>query len=313
MIRGLVVESETASATEIAQKVVEQTKYLAYLADSDPASAEDRVANVEELVSSVASHEASYQEERGAEDSDGFGIAGARTPLAAFLDEASLVTTNDAPSGQSSVTLLTIHAAKGLEFKVVYLVGMEELTFPGRRAVEGEAADMEEERRLCYVAVTRAMRELNLLAARYRRIYGTEEVRRPSRFLGDLPDAIVASFGRAEAQKPVTPKSAAYASRRPDVRYDEEEEGMPGGYSPPRRGSSAPPPRSSPRAELEAPVRSIDSAEFSEGSRVFHNSFGLGVVEAISGEGQKAHLTIRFPTAGVRQVVARFVRPAEDS
>ena len=301
MIRGLVVESETASATEIAQQVIQETKYLAYLADSDPASAEDRVANVEELVSSVASHEASYQEGRGAEDADGFGIAGARTPLAAFLDEASLVTTNDAPSGQSSVTLLTIHAAKGLEFKVVYLVGMEELTFPGRRAVEGEAADMEEERRLCYVAVTRAMRELNLLAARYRRIYGTEEVRRPSRFLGDLPDAIVASFGRAESAKPSVQKTTAYASRRPDVRYDAEEVD----HAPPQRGS--------PRAELEAPVRSIDSAEFSAGSRVFHNSFGLGVVEAISGEGQKAHLTIRFPTAGVRQVVARFVRAAEDS
>ncbi|MFO0727480.1 MAG: UvrD-helicase domain-containing protein [Myxococcota bacterium] len=300
LIRELAEKAEQLSATEIAQQVVERTKYLAYLAESDPATAEDRVANVEELVSSIAEHEESYQElepsPAAGEDDEGFGIAGARTPLSAFLDEASLVTTNDAPSGQSSVTMLTIHAAKGLEFKVVYLVGMEELTFPSRRAVEGDSGDLEEERRLCYVAVTRAMRELNLLAARYRRIYGSEEVRRPSRFLGDLPDSIVTSFGRPEEPRrsSAEPPRTAHRPPRLDVHYDVDEE------APPHR-------RAEPTLEVS------DTRGYRPGSRVFHNTFGLGVVEAVSGEGQKAHLTIRFPTAGVRQVVARFVRAQEDS
>jgi DNA helicase-2/ATP-dependent DNA helicase PcrA len=173
---------------------------------------------------------------------------------------------------------------------------MEEQTFPSRRAVEGDVEDLEEERRLCYVAVTRAMRELNLLAARFRRIYGSEEVRRPSRFLGDLPDSVVTTFGSPSSGARSggggggrgTIRSELRRGARDDVVYDDD------GFSP-----------------SEPVARIADDDGFRVGDRVFHNTFEHGVVESVSGTGPQAHLTVRFPTEGVRRVVARFVRRAK--
>jgi DNA helicase-2/ATP-dependent DNA helicase PcrA len=313
LLGGLSERARVAPAHEVARALVEQLEYLDYLEKDDPASAEDRIANVEELVSSIAEHEAQLAAEAGADvvedlgDEDGeLGLAGARTPLEDFLDRAALVSTNDVASAEGAVTMLTIHAAKGLEFKVVYLVGMEELTFPSRRAVEGTADDLEEERRLCYVAVTRAMVELNCLAARFRRIYGTEEVRRPSRFLGELPDALVTTFGQS-----ARPGGGARSpAGRADVVYDDDDPPRsPTGY-----GGGRPMVRRAAEPERdETPVRRVEANGFQVGDRVLHNSFGVGVVEGVSGEGARAHLNIRFPTEGIRTVVARFVRPAETS
>jgi len=280
LLKELGVLAQTASAADVAHALIERIAYIKFLEASDPTSAEDRVANVKELVSSIAEHESLYAGGTGEEEEDGFGIAGARSPLAAFLDQASLVSTNDNESTKDSVTLLTIHAAKGLEFPVVFLVGMEEMTFPSRRAVEGENEDMEEERRLCYVAVTRAMKELNLLAARFRRIYGTEEVRRPSRFLGDLPDNVVQTFGGKSAP-----------ARRSD--FEEHDRSY--------------------RSSDREPTYPMDDDAIRTGTRVIHNTFGTGVVETVSGNGPQAHLTVRFPTEGVRRIVARFVRVAKNS
>lgn len=298
LMKKLGAQAEEASASDVARALIEAIDYPGYLEAADPASAEDRIANVQELVTSIVEHETA----RSAAVEGGYGIAGARTPLAAFLDETSLVSTADRDSLEGSVSMMTLHAAKGLEFPVVFMVGMEEHTFPIRRAVEGLEDDLEEERRLCYVGMTRAMRELNLLCARYRRIYGNEEVRLPSRFLGELPDAIVTTFGRRTRPAFADRSASDDAGAEARVEYEEIDPHDPDDapYVPP-----APRPRVAPPPGGGGGMR--------VGARVIHNLFGVGVVEAVSGSGANAHLTIRFPTEGTKRVVARFVRPAEDS
>ena len=385
LLRGFRGLAERVSAAEVAIEIIEATGYVAHLRNADPATADDRVANVQELVSSIAEHEgaaaaeaadaatteagadtrpvkegadaasteestdarpakegadtrpvkegadaASTEESTDARPAEeapdaaptASGAAGAptaaagrppdaarpsRTPLQAFLDEAALVSPDDGNDGDG-VTLMTIHAAKGLEFPVVFMVGLEEMTFPGRRAIDDiDPAAMEEERRLCYVGVTRAMARLYLSAARYRRIYGQEEIRRPSRFLGELPDAVVGDFpelesarrwARARASGPVTVTPTA--DRGGDrIEYDE-----------PNAGTAPPPSR---RGPTETPSWTAGDGTYAPGTAVDHNLFGRGVVQSAEGSGAKARLTIAFPDHGTKKVVARFVKPAGSS
>jgi DNA helicase II / ATP-dependent DNA helicase PcrA len=292
--------SETASATEVAQQVVERTGYLEHLERSDPHTAEDRAANVGELVSSIAEFEESLQDEDG-EGLEGLGLAGARTPLQAFLDGAALVSPTDQRTSDENVTLMTLHSAKGLEFPVVFMVGMEERTFPSQRAVDDVAPEaMEEERRLCYVGMTRAREELCLTAARFRRIYGREEVRLASRFLGELPDGVVHTLTGAAGSAPsvesaVRPFETKHV--RDGIEYDPDV-----AY---RAAAEEP-------APYVAPQRTVrgGTGELPPGARVWHNTFGAGTVVDNDGGGANARLTIDFAEAGRKRVVARFVRPA---
>ncbi|NJK89590.1 MAG: UvrD-helicase domain-containing protein [Myxococcales bacterium] len=191
--------AESSTATEVVRTIIEDTRYFEHLERSDPSTAEDRIENVRELVSSIAEHEERLRAEGAYEpeaELDGVGVAGARTPLQAFLDRASLVSADDRTPESAKVSLMTLHTAKGLEFPVVFMVGLEERTFPIQRAVDAlDPGEIEEERRLCYVGMTRAERELILSAARFRRIYGREEVRLPSRFLAEIPGGLIAAGG----------------------------------------------------------------------------------------------------------------------
>jgi DNA helicase-2/ATP-dependent DNA helicase PcrA len=299
-LAGFRKKAETEAASEVARAIIEETDYKKHLERTEPQSADDRAANVEELVSSIAQHETEIE---GSADAESLGIAGARSPLQAFLDSAALVSTNDLQTQEGAVSMLTLHSAKGLEFPFVFMVGMEELTFPSKRAMEADAESMEEERRLCYVGMTRAMKELYLVAARYRRIYGREEVRWPSRFLAELPEAIVGNVPTLERATLRQPSSPSVLRGGDEIVYDadppppEMEESRP-------HGPSA---RRSPASEPSAGV------SFRRGSRVYHNTFGEGTVEDADGQGPAARLTIRFPKDGVKRVVARFVRSLEES
>ncbi|MGF1510012.1 MAG: ATP-dependent helicase [Myxococcota bacterium] len=278
--------SETASAVEVATRVIEDIQYIEYLEKSDPTTAEERAANVSELVSSIAEFEEQLAD--ASEGQEGLGLAGARTPLQAFLDGAALVTPDDQQDEKDRVVLMTLHSAKGLEFPVVFMVGMEERTFPSQRAVDDLEADaLEEERRLCYVGMTRAQRELILTAARFRRIYGREEVRLPSRFLGELPDGLVETM---PGTVPWEGRNAGEPSGE-HVEYDLS-------FSP------EPDPYHRPQATLRG-----GSGELQAGSRVLHNTFGEGIVLESDGGGADARLTIDFPDSGTKRVVARFVKP----
>ncbi len=320
--------SQHASAAEVAIEVIESTGYLNHLRQADPASADDRIANVQELVSSIAEHESKIAEataEAGSESEatdggpatdaptdTGLGMAGARTPLQAFLDQAALTVADDTDG--AGVTLMTLHAAKGLEFPVVFMVGMEEMTFPSRRAIDDiDPASMEEERRLCYVGMTRAMRQLYLSAARYRRIYGQEEVRSPSRFLGELPDEVVGNFPELENARRWA-RMADEAAGAPSATADRGGDRIEYDPGPPEAPTRSPSARNESRRDARPEIDTGGLEDFFRpGAAVAHNLFGRGVIRSADGTGSKARLTIDFPGHGTKKVIARFVKPAGGS
>ncbi len=343
--------AEEGTATEVAKAVIERTGYRRWLELSDPSSAEERIANVEELVTSISEHETleSILEAPEPEDPDApgveLGLTGARTPLAAYLDQVSLTSPNDKKTESGAVSMLTLHAAKGLEFPIVFMVGMEEHTFPSRRAVDGDQEQIEEERRLCYVGMTRAMEELHLTGVRYRRIYGAEEVRRPSRFLGELPERVVSELplpagigagyealyrtsGARYATGAVDPFDLDPLDDDPFVDPPEPPTDFGvaarGGFAAPPRSPRRPWGRSAPAAVVDdvdggwSPEGRAEPAEpdtpggWRPGALVEHNTFGQGRVLEVDGHGPRAHLTIEFPGVGRKRVVARYVAPTSD-
>jgi len=215
-------------------------------------------------------------------------------PLQAFLEQVSLVGEADGPtgSGQNRVSVMTLHAAKGLEFDVVFLTGMEEEVFPHRRATKPEASEeeMAEERRLCYVGFTRARRRLICSMAQSRALFGELRFNAPSRFLAEVPKELFGFSDDQDIMPSIAPMAAAPMIRRRS--FDDD----------------------------AGPVvdRTYDqSTDFHEsgtedvtGMRVSHSQFGKGVVLGVNGRGPNAKLTVRFAEAiGVKTVVARFLTP----
>ncbi|MBK8013144.1 MAG: UvrD-helicase domain-containing protein [Deltaproteobacteria bacterium] len=306
--------AKSAPAVEVARAVIDRVDYIGHLEAYDPASADERIENVWELVHSIAEHEALTDATAANEALNARATTSeALTPLAAFLERASLTSAFDLDHTQAQgVALTTLHGAKGLEFPHVFMVGMEEGTFPSRRAVEGAPEDLEEERRLCYVGMTRAMRTLTLIGVRLRWVYGGEDLRWPSRFLGELPDHVVAPCSESPFEAPKGRRSPWVDLRdnngsRPSVRrrtverggdrieYDDLQE---------------------PQDTHEvggSPILPSTGGMYRPGVRVFHNTLGVGTVESADGVGSKTYLTIRFAQEGLRRVAARFVRSAEES
>jgi DNA helicase-2/ATP-dependent DNA helicase PcrA len=211
-------------------------------------------------------------------------------PLQAFLEQLSLVGDADGDTGvgKGRVSLMTLHAAKGLEFDAVFLTGMEEEVFPHRRATKLEASeeDLNEERRLCYVGFTRARRRLYCSLAQSRALFGELKFNAPSRFLSEVPMSL---FGFAELPQQVSPRATAFINRGR-------------------------------RTDDDGPTvdRSFDqSTDFHQGSgsdevkgmRVSHSQFGRGVVVSVNGRGSNAKLTVRFDDVGEKTVIARFLAP----
>ncbi len=158
--------------------MLESSGYLAALEEEDNAEADARVENLQELVGSIQDYEAEAD------------AAGEKPALAGFLERVTLVNADDAMVEGGRVTLMTVHGAKGLEFERVLLTGMEESMFPYKGVDPGEQDELEEERRLAYVAITRARRELVMTHTQTRQIFGTTRWNRPSRFLGELPAGV---------------------------------------------------------------------------------------------------------------------------
>ena len=281
--------AETATPSDFLRTVLEETGYEAMLKADRSAESAGRGDNLAELA-------------RAMEDYPTLGD---------FLEHVSLIMDNDAAGDGEKVTIMTMHAAKGLEFDNVFLPGWEEGVFPSQRALdEGGLAALEEERRLAYVAITRARRKCTILHAANRRIYGQWSSSIPSRFIADLPAEHIdeettltggASLWRANWSETEDP--FAHVSRdRPDrsrARGPGWQRALSSGYDPvPKR--LAEPGRSA--ASFAAQPR----GDIAIGARVFHDKFGYG--EVLGQEGNK--LEIEFETSGRKKVIDSFVTPA---
>jgi DNA helicase-2/ATP-dependent DNA helicase PcrA len=231
--------------------------------------------------------------------------------LGAFLEHVSLVMDNDAARDEAKVTIMTIHAAKGLEFDHVFLPGWEEGVFPSQRALdEGGLASLEEERRLAYVAITRARRRCTILHAANRRIYGQWTSSIPSRFVGELPaDHITeettltggASLWRAQMSEHDDP--FAHLARAQPARTLTR---GPGWQRAVATGYDSAPHRVKENTRSAASFAAKPRTDIGVGQRVFHDKFGYG--EVIEQEGNK--LEIEFEQAGRKRVIDSFVTVA---
>ncbi|MEY2944327.1 MAG: hypothetical protein RL433_9 [Actinomycetota bacterium] len=257
----VLVEANRPPAT-IAAAVLEQSGLLDELRDSHDPQDEVRIENLEELVA-VAEE---YQEREVDE--------GQEISLAGFLEDVALVADADEiPEGEDHggvVTLMTLHTAKGLEFPTVFLTGMEEGIFPHSRTL-GEKKELEEERRLAYVGLTRARERLYLSRAEYRSSWGAPNYNPPSRFLDEIPDALI-DWNKSES----------------------------GYISPPMTRR-----KYAPSALPKAAIKS-NTLQLNIGDRVSHDTFGLGTVIALSGEAEKAEATINFGSYGDKRLLLRY-------
>jgi DNA helicase-2/ATP-dependent DNA helicase PcrA len=250
---------ESATPAELVDVVLNKTGYLVELQESRDPQDETRIENLHELEAVAREFE---------ERLEGESAAGT---LVDFLEQISLVADADQipEGGAGVVTLMTLHTAKGLEFPVVFLTGMEDGVFPHLRAMSNPK-ELEEERRLAYVGITRAQRRLYVSRAVMRSSWGAPQVNPPSRFLGELPDALVV-WERLPASGG-TPAMAAMAAR-------------PGVRSPGNRAVPA----------------------LSPGDRITHDSFGLGTVVAVDGAGERAAASVDFGgDYGIKRLVLRY-------
>jgi DNA helicase-2/ATP-dependent DNA helicase PcrA len=231
--------------------------------------------------------------------------------LGDFLEHVSLVMDNDAADETEKVTIMTIHAAKGLEFDHVFLPGWEEGVFPSQRALdEGGLAALEEERRLAYVAITRARRRCTIVHAANRRIYGQWSSSIPSRFIGELPPDHIdiettltggASLWRANWSEQDDP-FAHVSTARPD----RSQARGPGWQRALTTGYDKAPKRVAEPARSAASFAAKPRTDLAIGMRVFHDKFGYG--EVVDQEGNK--LEIEFETSGRKRVIDSFVKAA---
>ena len=271
-----VVGEESASIA--LAKMLDQTGYLQALHAAGTEEAEGRLANLAELVSAARDYELREPE----------------ATLAGFIDRLSLLSETDETQGSqdAGVWLMTLHAAKGLEFPVVVIAGMEEGLFPHARAAQSDNdADLEEERRLCYVGMTRAQSRLLLTSAGRRRVFGEYQDSEPSRFLSEVPGELV------EVIEPQGPPAYVSVSR-------------------PR--SSAHAWRGGRRREPHVPDTSAtvfddanedqSSTEVRPGMRVRHATFGIGTVESVEPIQGDLKLIVRFLTAGPKKLLARYAK-----
>ena len=272
--------ADTLPASTFLKAVLDQSGYVQALKAEASFEARARIENLDELVSAVAEWEAE----------SGGGIA-------EFLDEAALLASVDDRAvaaandevPESAVTLMTLHNAKGLEFPVVFLVGLEEGLIPHRSA-SGSMQELEEERRLLYVGITRAQERLLLVHCASRMTFGRTEFARPSRFLEDVPTTLwreVDALGQAVAHGPGT--RAGIGAWRPPAAA------MPAAAT---AGSASAAPAAATGAAANAPFRG--------GEKVRHPKFGAGTVVGLSGSGSKAEVTVVFAEAGAKRLLVKF-------
>ena len=260
---------------EIVEDVIETSGYAAALEEEKKEDNRDRLENLREFISVAKNFDD--------------GAAEGENGLADFLAQIALISDVDqTEQSGGTVTLMTFHAAKGLEFPAVFMAGMEEGLFPHSRTLLDDT-EIEEERRTCYVGITRAERRLYLTYARQRTIYGRTEMSRPSRFLAEIPEELVEHkeadfFGGTDLRAP----SNIWSER--STRTERKR------YMPPPQHTAAD----------GSVIRPDASAAFKAGDAVRHSKWGDGRIVAISGSGEDAELSIAFPGEGIKKFVQKY-------
>ena len=265
---------EKVTLGELYDELVERIDYLNFLKTDDPESAEDRAANVQELASNLRRFEE--------ENPEG--------TLSDFLEEVSLITDIDNyDNNADSVVLMTVHSAKGLEFPVVFLPGMEENIFPGMASVY-VPSEVEEERRLAYVAITRAKEELYIFHAESRMIFGMTNRNRVSRFVEEIPETLVEhTRSRDYSARPVSMPSFGGAKpfgEAPKTKSVAEA----GGFTPKPRVKPAP------------------AGTYRVGDTVLHKAFGTGLIVSATPMANDTLLEVAFDKVGTKKLFANFAR-----
>ena len=275
LIRTLRTQEDYFSVQELLQEVIDRTGYVKELEAEGTEEARARIENIDELINKAASYE---------EDAQAPSLEG-------FLSEVALVADIDSMDDDAGrVILMTLHSAKGLEFPQVYLTGMEDGLFPSYMSVDSEDPDaLEEERRLCYVGITRAMQDLTLTHAKKRMTHGETHYNRPSRFLNELPEELLKKEKREEPKeqepKPRVQTSfmqakSIFQTKAYDSVFDLKK-GMP------------------------AKAGSLD---YAVGDTVRHIKFGVGIVEKIEDGGRDYEVTVNFEKCGVKKMFAAFAK-----
>lgn len=262
MINELIELSEQVSIHELCEEVVAKTGYITALIAAGPTE-QDRVENVKELSSSILQYELENEE----------------PTLSGFLEEVALVSDIDSlDSDNDRVIMMTVHSAKGLEFDNVYLIGWEEGVFPGNQSIYAGQAEMEEERRLAYVAITRAKKRLYITNAYTRMLYGMTNRNLPSRFLKEIPEELC-NFG---GMKRVEPAKIAVQPQITSSSYAKKSF-----YTPPAKK---------------------EECKYTAGMTVEHNTFGVGKILKTVPMGSDTLLEIQFEGVGLKKLMAGFAK-----
>ena len=276
-IQMLKSKADVMTVEEILQEVIDSTGYVAELEAEDTEESRARIENIDELISKTVAYQEAMEEQNQP------------ATLSGFLEEVALVADIDTVDpDQDYVLLMTLHSAKGLEFPKVFMVGMEDGIFPSHMTISyGDDGEMEEERRLCYVGITRAMKDLTLTCAQQRMIRGETQYNRVSRFVREIPRELVDLGHTIQEKKPKVEELIPTPAK-----YSKMKEILQGRNYKPR----------------EFKVTKANSLDYEVGDTVRHIKFGVGIVKEIVEGGRDYEVTVEFDKVGVKKMFASFAK-----
>ena len=276
-IQMLKSKADVMTVEEILQEVIDSTGYVAELEAEDTEESRARIENIDELISKTVAYQEDMEEQNQP------------ATLSGFLEEVALIADIDTVDpDQDYVLLMTLHSAKGLEFPKVFMVGMEDGIFPSHMTISyGDDGEMEEERRLCYVGITRAMKDLTLTCAQQRMIRGETQYNRVSRFVREIPRELVDLGHTIQEKKPKVEELIPTPAK-----YSKMKEILQGRNYKPR----------------EFKVTKANSLDYEVGDTVRHIKFGVGIVKEIVEGGRDYEVTVEFDKVGVKKMFASFAK-----
>jgi DNA helicase-2/ATP-dependent DNA helicase PcrA len=308
----IIAEKDNLSISKLVKKILKDTGYTKALENEKTVEAENRIANLEEFLTVAVEFE-----EESAENG-----------LREFLEGITLSSDLDnVEDTEESVTLMTLHSAKGLEFSVVFLVGMEEGIFPGYKSI-GEQKELEEERRLCYVGVTRAKENLYLTNSKQRTTFGTTTYNPPSRFLQEIPKELLDGYEDIKEEKHSNIANT-FGNSNYSWSYGSKNNGNIKTYKiqEPEYAASASTASTSNSANTKKGFnfrsaesflnnlnkavtgsQDIDLSSYQAGVRVYHKKFGEGTINYVEEEGNDLKVDINFDKAGHKRLMAKFAK-----